>query len=243
MATPQSQLQSLSGPIATPHRVKWDQVLSALRLSATVAILLIPEGASLPPAHRLLVLIPNLDVDEVELARRIWSLASPGGLEVLFLGMVRDDHEESRARRRLATLAAITRDNQTHVETQLQFGRHWLQVVRPVWKPGDLIVCHTEQTVLAWGLVRRSLDATLVSALNVPVYVLSGFYPETPSGQPNRIARLIYEAIPFAIMAGFFWIQVQIDQLARGWVNIALMCLSVLVELSLIGIWALYRTE
>src|SRR5689334_2075533 len=72
----------------------------------------------LPSAQRLVVLVPNVEVDEVELAYRIWSLASPRRLEVLFLSLVGEAREEAQARRRLARLAAITRDQGTRIETQ-----------------------------------------------------------------------------------------------------------------------------
>ncbi len=204
--------------------------------SATGA-LLIPADQPLPPARRLVVLVPNVDVDEPELATRIWSLASPRGLEVLFLSIFRSPETELLARRRLTLLAAITRDDWAHVETRLDLEGDWMCAVRRIWEPGDLVVCHAEQVLTGWGLRRRSLAKTIGSALNTPVYVLSGFYPELPTEQPNWLARLQAWLPPLVILVIFFMLQVRITQGMTGWVQTALLCLSVIVEFGLIGAW------
>lgn len=200
--------------------------------------LLIPEDRPLPPARRLLVLISDVNTDEAELARRIWSLASPRGLEVLYLGLCRDSYQEPRARRRLASLAAMTRDDWAHVETRLELGQDWVWAVKAAYRADDLIVCHARQSVSAWGFVRKPLSHVILSALNSAVYVLSGFYPETSPDQPNSMAQFISWAIPIIIVAGFSWIQIRIEQLPKDWAHTTLLCISVVVEYSLIGIWS-----
>lgn len=199
--------------------------------------LLIPGDQPLPPARRLVVLVPDTDVDESELATRIWSLASPRGLAVLYLGMIRDVRAESLTRRRLITLAAITRDDWAHVETRLELEGNWIQIVRRIWEPGDLIICHAEQALSGWSLNRKSLAQSLVAALNTPVYVLSGFYAGLPTEQPRWLARLLAWLPPLVILVIFFMLQVRITRGTTGWVQTALLCLSVIVEFGLIGAW------
>ncbi len=206
-------------------------------MPSTAGALLILADQPLPPARRLIVLVPDTDVDESELATRIWSLASPRGLAVLYLGMIRDVRAESLTRRRLITLAAITRDDWAHVETRLEFEGQWVQVVRRIWEPGDLIVCHAEQALSGGNLKRRSLAQSLVAALNTPVYVLSGFYPELPTEQPKWLARLLAWLPPSGILVIFFALQVRMTQATWGWIQTALLCLSVIVEFGLIGAW------
>ncbi len=200
--------------------------------------LLIPEDQPLPPARRLLVLISDVNTDEAELAQRIWSLASPRGLEVLYLGLCRDSYQEPRARRRLASLAAMTRDDWARVETRLALGGDWVRAVQTAYRSGDLIVCHAEQSVSAWGFVRKPLSRVILSAFNSAVFVLSGFYPEIPSDQPNLTAQILSWVIPVVIVAGFSWIQIRIEQLPKDWAHTALLSISVVVEYSLIGIWS-----
>ena len=45
--------------------------------ASPVMSLLMPGGAALPPARRLVVLVPDVDLDETGLTRRIWTLAAP----------------------------------------------------------------------------------------------------------------------------------------------------------------------
>jgi hypothetical protein len=199
--------------------------------------LLIPADQPLPPAQRLVVLVPNTDVDEVELAHRIWSLASPRGLDVLFLSLIGEAQAELQARRRLATLAAVTRDDWTRIETRFEMSRNWLEAVEHVWQRGDLIVCHAEQMIPKWGLGRQALAPAIVSCLNLPTYILSGFYPKLPTDRPNRFARVLLGVPPLLLLVGFFALQVQIDRQTQGWLSIVLLSLSVCVELGLFLAW------
>src|SRR5215469_11747023 len=79
------------------------------RPPSPVMALLMPDGASLAAPRRMVVLVPDVDLDEAVLARRVWSLAAGGRLAVLYVGLAASTTEEPQARRRLATLAALTR--------------------------------------------------------------------------------------------------------------------------------------
>ena len=200
--------------------------------------LLTPESEPPAPARRLVVLVPDPDVDESELARRIWLLASPRMLKVVYVGMVQDHADESFVRQQLATLAALTRDNHTTVETQAHDDRDWLRIVRRVRQPGDQIICVAEQTTFGRGAERRSLGEALASALGAPVYLLSGLPSHARPQPPRRLPRLLIDwAVPVAIIVGFFLMQVAISQLVEEWARIALLCISVLAEAGLIGLW------
>jgi hypothetical protein len=137
---------------------------------------LVTADKPLPSAQRLVVLVPNKEVDELEFAYRIWSLASPRRLTVLFISLVGEAREEAQARQRLARLAAITRDEWTQIETQMEFNSNWFEAVERIRRQGDLVVCHLEQRVSRWDLGRQALASALVSRLNLSTYVLSGFY-------------------------------------------------------------------
>jgi hypothetical protein len=204
--------------------------------------LLIPASEPLPQARRLIVLIPNAEMNDALLARQIWVRASARGLPVLFLGLVRTDDEEMRVRRRLITLAAITRDDRTSIETQLRFGRDWLKAVRSIWRVGDVVICQSEQLVSRWGRKPQPLGEVLASSLNTPIYLFSGLYRPLQASRSQRISRFIYETVPLAIIAGFFEFQVQMAQTARGWTHTVLMGLSVAVEFSLIWLWTTFRS-
>ena len=199
--------------------------------------LVIVDSALPPTARRLVVLVPDQDIDEAELARRVWSMASPRGLGVLFLSLRHGDVEEPHLRLRLATLAAMTRDRRVHVDTHLRHERDWVQAVQNLWQTGDLVVCDAAQSLNEWN-GRRSLGLTLTSELKVPVCLLAGFHLQTPARRVNPLARLVYGIAPLIIIAGFFLIQVQLDRVSSGWAHTILMSISVLVELGLIWVWS-----
>lgn len=205
---------------------------------SSAALLLIPDPGlpGLPPARRLLVLVPG-PATRNELADRVWSLAAVAELEVLFIGVAWDRNDDYTMRRLLATLAAATRDSRLRVETRLVQGQNWLRAVRALWQPGDLIICHQEQTTAEWGFRRRPLAEALVAALNAPVYVLSGFYPELPPDHRPFAGRMLRSMLPFLIIAGFFVLQAQIEQSFTDGLYYLLMMLSIIVELGLLAIW------
>ena len=153
--------------------------------------LLIPSGAPLPPARRLVVLVPDADQDETGLTRRIWTLAAPRQMEVLYLGLYRTPSDEPRARRRLATMAALTRDDCVNVKTALVMDADWLRSLRSLVQTGDLIVCHAEQLQGGWHR-DRPLGPYLSQALKIPVVTIEGFYAGAEAPAIDWVARLIF---------------------------------------------------
>ena len=130
-----------------------------------------PVSASAParpeplPIKRLIVLVPPDDVDEAVLARRIWTMALHERCEVLYVALVRDVDYEARARRSLALLASMTRDARLQVATHLAFQSQWLKALRPLYQPGDAIVCLAEQTVKRLGRSAQPLSQQLVGRI------------------------------------------------------------------------------
>jgi hypothetical protein len=210
---------------------------AARQPASLVTSLLMPEGATPPPARRLVVLVPDLDLDESALSRRVWNLAAPNKLAVLFLGLSSSASEEPHARRQLATLAALTRDDWVKVSTTLAAETNWLKALRPLLRGGDLIVCHAEQTAPGWRGA-RPLGRTLCQTLETPVYLLEGFYAGDPGQVARPGARLMFWGGAVVILASAFWLQVQIATLPKNWAESALMLLSVVAECGLVGLWS-----
>jgi len=185
------------------------------------------------PVDRVIVLVPESDVDITETARTIWKLANVLKCHVQFIGLSRDTMREPSLRRQLVTLSALVGDNRIRAESKIEFGNNWLKVVKSNWQKGDVIACFEEQQT---GFARSPLGQVLESNLNATVFVLSGFqYPER-----SRSAWLL-NAMAWAgsigIIAVFFWMQVKITQLPEDWVHTALMYLSIPIEVGLIWGW------
>ena len=201
--------------------------------SSEIGGLLVLQDTNLAPVHRLVVLIPNLDVDEAELAREIWRLAFPPELAVLLLGLCQNVTEEPRARRRLVTIAALTRDQRVPVKVQLEFGRNWIGKLKAVLEAGDIVVCHAEQRTGIW---RQPLELAL-ARLNIPMLSLKGFI--SPIYKSSSFLReSVFWLVSIAVLFVFFLFQIQILRISEEWVRDTVLSLSVLIEFGLVWVWS-----
>lgn len=215
----------------------WTLSEANVNTQPTLQPAIVSAGQPRPRAKRLIVLVAQDEVDEALLARRMWQMAVPGCSDVLYVALVRDADDELRARRCLVMLASITRDDRIHVATQVVFQSQWLKALRPIYQPGDVIVCAAEQTVKRFSRSALPLSEQLVAALGAPVHVLEGVTVEHPPAR-REVWPIIREAVPFAIIAGFLEFQIWVTtQLVRGAAGNAVLALSVVVEFSLIWLW------
>jgi hypothetical protein len=191
------------------------------------------EDERLISARRLIVLVPDWDVDEAEFARQVWEMALLPGLAVLFFGLCKDITEEPGMHRRLATLAALTRDPRLPVETQLEVGHHWLRKLKGILAAGDILVYPSEEKARAWNVpLHRSL-----SKLKLPVWTLKGFDPPVKTSASAQIKEFIFWIVSVVIVIAFFWLQVSIVRMSEDWAHSALIYLCVLAEVGLLWIW------
>jgi hypothetical protein len=196
-----------------------------------------PTEKVLPHARRLIVLVAHHEVDEAVLARHVWTMALRGRSAVLYVALVHDADDEAHARRCLALLASMTRDDRLHVATHLAFQSQWLKALRLLYQPGDEIVCLTGQVVKRLGRSAQPLSEQLGAALGAPVHVLEGVRVEQLRAR-REVWPMIRNAVPFAIIAGFLEFQMWATaQLVRGAASNAVLALSVVVEFSLIWLW------
>jgi hypothetical protein len=202
--------------------------------SSEIGGLLVLQDTNLTAVHRLVVLIPNLDVDEAELAREIWKLAFPPELAVLLLGLCPNVNEEPRVLRRLVTIAALTRDTKVPVEIQLEFGRTWTRILESVLQAGDIVVCHAEQRT---GILRQPLELAL-ARLNIPILTLKGFTPSMYKSSSTFLRESVFWLVSIAVLFVFFLFQIQILRISEEWVRDTVLSLSVLIEFGLIWVWS-----
>jgi hypothetical protein len=189
-------------------------------------------GTDPEPAGRLIVLVPA-DSDYSALTRRIWQLAIATGKQVQFLSLCQDAAEEPSLRRQLVTMSALVADGKVTAEAKVEIGTNWVDIVKSNYQAGDLIVCFAEQRA---GLFHRPLSQILESNLGATVYILSGLYMPSAS-RSNWLSQVIVWVGSFAILAGFFWLQVRISQLPKDPAQTMLLILSAGVEIWLIWVW------
>jgi hypothetical protein len=199
---------------------------------------LLPAGQRVTSLRRILVLVPDGQIDQEFLVSRVQRLVGSADLDVLYISLSVSPDEDWRAFRHLVGLLTASVETGLRVRTQLLAKGEWLPVLREIVQSGDLIVCHAEQSPRRWKDPHRTLGWWVASTLNVPVYVLSGAYVQARPYWVNRALCLVFRIIPILIVAGFFWIQVQIDKLATGLTHTLVMSVSVLVEFGLVFLWS-----
>lgn len=196
--------------------------------------LLSPASESgIRPAHRLIVLVPDADLDYAAATRRVWELANNMGAHIQFIGLCKDEIQESSLRRQLVTMSAMVQDGNVSAEAKVEFGNNWVNVVKSNWQAGDVIVCFAEQRA---GLLYRPLSQILQSNLDIPMYILSGLYPQNLS-RFNKSSIIVVWMGFIGIMGGSFILQLRIISLPPDWAQTTLLILSVLAELWLIWVW------
>lgn len=190
-------------------------------------------GQRLEPVRRLIVLVPCLEVDLTAVTHRVWELANATGAHVQFLGLYSDPAQEPSLRRELVTMSAMVKDGRVSAEAHVIFGKDWVDVVKTRSQAGDMVLCLAEQRA---GSSRKPLNQILHSGLDVPLYILSGLYPRNDS-RSNWQAQIFAWVGSVAIICGFFLLQVKIGQLPGDWTHLALLPISVGLEIWVIWVW------
>ncbi len=199
----------------------------AARWTARHSLLI--EGSLLPPGCRLVVLVPDLEIDTQQLSQKIWRLASGGRQPVLLVGIFVHAEDEYRARCRMAQLEDQTRTPALEIHTRYVSGADWLDAVPELLRPEDVLVCYRALTQPA--IFRKQRVAEVLAAqTGLPVYVLNDALPEATQPWARWLIDAVLLAACLGVFALFFVIQVWIDQNFLGWVRSALQILSAVAE-------------
>jgi hypothetical protein len=184
------------------------------------------------PAGRLIVLVPA-DSDHGAMTHQVWKLAKETGMHVQFLSLCKDVAQEPALRRALITMTALIRDGRVCAEVSVEIGTSWVDIVKRNYQTGDMIVCFAEQRV---GLLQRPLSQILESDLRTPVYILSGFQPQTHSGS-SWLSQIMAWLGAIGIIVGSAVLQIRITTLPQDGAQTTLLIFSVLGEIWLIWVW------
>lgn len=183
-------------------------------------------------AHRLVVLVPALEWDHIPAIHRIWELANSQQARVLLISLCKDPSQELSLRRALIILCAMVQDGRIPVDTHVEIGTNWVDVVKRNAQQDDMIVCFAEQRV---GLLQKPLSQILESNLTLPIYIVSGV--PIPRPQSNWLEQVTAWLGFIGIIAGFGLLQVKMMQVSEGWFQNVLLMLAVAFEIWLIWVW------
>lgn len=202
------------------------------------AIPVLFPGLPLPDCKRLIVLAPITEIaEDLRLPQRVWQLASPGRVKVLYMARAEDYPSEMTARRHLSLLADVTRDKRVPVNIQMVSGLSWLAALRDIAQPGDIILSFSGQRVRKGVFGSEALCGQLGRCLSVPTYLLSG-YDETHPKKASSLLRLTLAwGLLGLILAGFFALDAQVISQFTGTLQQVMLLLLICVEIGAIWSW------
>ena len=184
------------------------------------------------PTSRLIVLIPNLEVDYVPATSRIWELANALHAHVLLLSLSKDARQEPSLRRSLISMAAMVQDGRVLATGKIEMGTNWVDIVKRNYQTGDMIVCFAEHHA---GPLHKPLSQILQSDLKLTVYILSGLH--LPKPKSNLLSQVIVWSGSIAIIVGFCILQMNIVQVSKDWLQTILLILAIIPEFWLVWAW------
>lgn len=192
------------------------------------------SSLDLKPAPRLIVLVPESEIDSAILARKIREAANAMESRVQLIGLSRDPAHAAEVRRRLVTLSAMVEDKTIFVEKTVEFGANWLNAVKPYWRENDVIVCFAGQRN---GLAVRPLDQVLQSNLKATVYVIAGVIQKKERARPSWMSNLLAWSGSIVFILMFFWLQISLSQPPHVGLRTLLLYVSLVAEGGSIWAW------
>jgi hypothetical protein len=195
------------------------------------------DGGHLNTGRRLVVVVPDQDLDAVSFSRAIRSLAVPGFLDVLLVTIVHNEENELASRRRLATMATLVRDFDYEVETQVVWSRSWTGALRDLARADDVVLCPPEMNVRKGLRDHELLGEAINRQLGLTVRPMAGFFQKGRPGIKRFLLMIGYWAVILGILAGFFALESDVTKVATGWVSQIFLILLMAAEIGTIYLW------
>ena len=186
------------------------------------------------PINWLVVVLQDVE-QEALLASRILELARSRGLGVMLLGIVPDlsTKGDAELRRKLVRVAAFIKDAMQGllpVEIRMDGGQRWLDAVRYIVQPGDLLACCSDWSV---GKLQRPLNDVLGAGLQTSVYVFADL-GKTNIERKDLFSRVAGWVASLASVAAFCIVSAQIVLATQGLVQSILLLGALAVEIAVI---------
>jgi hypothetical protein len=187
------------------------------------------------PVKHLIALIPDSYFNPSKLAERIYKLSFPTYSQILLIGVCQDPTTQYILRQQLAVTASAMRDNNLTVEIKIETGKQWSKNLEQLWQYGDKVVGLTQS---GGNWYQQGLNEIQQLNSEIQVHMISDLQLEFSKKRSALLDAILWLGA-VVIMAGFFWIQIQIDRLPGNWGQSVLLYLSVFAEIGVLWVWNL----
>jgi len=195
------------------------------------------DGGHRNSGRRLVVLVPDQDLDAINFCRAIRSLAVPGFLDVYLVTVVHNEESELASRRRLATMATLVRDFDYQVETQVVWNRSWIGALRDLTRSDDVLLYPPEMTVRKGLRSLEPLGDAINRQLGLTARPMPGFYQKSRPEIKRFLQMIGYWVVILGILAGFFVLESDVTTVDTGWIAKLLLILLMVAEVGTIYLW------
>jgi hypothetical protein len=195
-------------------------------------------GTNTSGQKRLIVLLPEYLAGNLELANKVYWLGIREHREILYLTLVDESERRLTVSRSMATMRAVTSGNGMPVTAVLIETSTWINALKGIFRPGDVIVCQDEQTVKDGFFRTIPLRDFLVESFDTTVIPLSGFYQPQNLQVKTWLKEMVFWAGALFLMAGFFTIDIHFARYATGIARTALAIIGIALELGAILAWS-----
>ncbi|HEY4694038.1 MAG TPA: hypothetical protein VIH16_11425 [Bellilinea sp.] len=187
---------------------------------------------------RLIVLLPESLVGDLDFAQKVHWMASRAQKDVLYLTLLDDPDHGLSVARGIATMKAVTESNLVKAGSIQTPTQRWFEKLQQVLRPGDTIVCHTEQTV-ALGLFKTQPTADYLR-LHLPnsVVTADGFYHPQRTILKSWMRGLLFWLGAIAIVTGFTLLELQADLAFPGFAHKLVLAVILIIEFGAVWFWS-----
>jgi hypothetical protein len=182
-------------------------------------------------AQPLIVVVLDPACDGSELSNQISGMAAGANRQVRLVGVSADRAGEAGMRQRLLGLAGSLRQRQVESRIEVGSGPTWIEhLSRSLPAGGQVIEC--------LGIQPERRSEVVPQEASSPVVPAAAIGPEAQGGAHLAVLRNLSLWLgTLVLLAGFFWGQVTLDRLTRGFDHALLLCLTAALEVGLLMVW------
>jgi hypothetical protein len=188
--------------------------------------------------RRLIVLVSDCLDNPSAFAYKIRWMAMRDRCDVVFLALANGEDELLEMSREMTTVKAVASDPGYEVKVIISRFDDWANTLQSILEPGDVILCPQEQTIRTGALRVIPMDDYIQNTLKYPVHTIAGFYQPGRARLSHWLQGLKFWAGILIIMAGFFWVEANLDAGAHGVAGTVMLMMAVLLEIGAIVAWS-----
>lgn len=188
---------------------------------------------------RVIVPISTRQINNQALSHAVYKLSEHQFLSVLYLVLADESDDLLEISRDMATMKAVTSSNKLSVDVMTIENDTWLDVLREIANPKDLIVCQQDQTVIDGNFKTIPIADYLTKNFDIPVYLMKDLNQHRKDRMINILHEIAGDLGFLVIISIFTWLQLDLEKALS--VNLAQILISGTFILEVALIWAWYK--